>query len=568
MEMEEPMNRKLSVTLAIALLVSLVLATPASAEKSYYAERFDVQIDLQGDGSAIVTETVEFRFSGDPFTFAFREISAAETDGVTFLDASMDGVLMPQGTGAGQVEVEAGNPLKVTWHFPPTSDAARVFTVRYRAEGVIRKGDADTFIWRAVPEDHDYSISKSTIILTFPPRAALLEAPTLSRNFETASTDGRLILTSGGLSPDEDLILTAKFSPNSLTQSAPRWQARQQQSKAATGRALPFGFGAGILTLLLGGLGLFTYTRANARELTVSPVVSTPNPPSDLAPAIMGKLTNQYGSFMGVIFDLAQRGVLEVREEKGFWGTKKHVLVRAGDAPALKPFEQILLDALFKPGETEMNMSEIGTRLATKQKQFDDSLERELVQRGWLDLERKQKRGRLTVVGILMMFFSIVVGLVGLAAGGASVSSNPDWLIVFAALVGFAAGLFLLSIPVLIYAGTFSILTPAGEEQSTRWKGFAEYLKQVSKGREPAIRPDYFEKYLAYAAVFGLGTGWAKYFQKLGNVPLPVWFHAMAGSNGDFGAMVAVMSASDSAGASAGGAGGGGASGGGSSGAG
>lgn len=562
------MNRKLSVTLALVVLASLFFATPASAEKSYHAERFDVQIDLQEDGSAIVTETVEFRFSGDPFTFAFREISAAETDGVTFLDASMDGVPMPLGTEAGQVEVEAGNRLKVTWHFPPTSDAARVFTVRYRAEGVIRKGDGDTLIWRAIPEDHDYSISKSTIILTFPPKATLLGQPTLSWNHDSRWEGDRVILTASGLGPDEALILTAKFSANSLTQFAPQWQTRQERSKAATERALPFGFGAGILTLLLGGFGFIAYTRANAREVNVSPVVSTPSPPSDLSPAVMGKLTGQYNNFMGVIFDLAQRGVLEIREEEGFWGTKKHTLVRTGEVPALQPFERVLLDALFKTGETGINMSEVGTRLAAKSKQFDDLLEGELVQRGWLDLERKQKRGRLTVVGILMMFFAIVVGFMSLAAGGVSVSSNPDWLILFAALVGFAAALFLLSIPLLIYAGLFSILTPAGEEQSARWKGFAEYLKQVSKGREPAIRPDYFEKYLAYAAVFGLGAGWAKYFQKLGNVPLPVWFHAMAGSNGDFGAMVAVMSASDSAGASAGGAGGGGASGGGSSGAG
>jgi len=92
---------------------------------------------------------------------------------------------------------------------------------------------------------------------------------------------------------------------------------------------------------------------------------------------------------------------------------------------------------------------------------------------------------------------------------------------------------------------------------------------QVSKGKEPAIRPDYFERYLSYAAVFGLGKKWAEYFQTLGGVPLPIWFHATAGSNANFGAIVAVMSTSDSAGASAGGGGGGaGASGGGSSGAG
>jgi uncharacterized membrane protein len=141
--------------------------------------------------------------------------------------------------------------------------------------------------------------------------------------------------------------------------------------------------------------------------------------------------------------------------------------------------------------------------------------------------------------------------------------------VLLAGLAGVGLGLFILSVALLIYAGSFSVLTPAGEEQAARWKGFAEYLKQVSKGREPAIRPDTFERYLSYAAVFGLGASWAKYFQELGNVPLPVWFHGIRGSDPNFGAIVAVMAASDSSGAGGGGgAGGAGASGGGSSGAG
>ena len=152
------MTRKLSSIFILILSVSLIVATPAQAAKSYYAEYFDVQIDLQEGGSAIVTETVKFHFTGDPFTFAFREISARETDGLTFLEASMDGAPLPQGTQAGQVEVQAGDPLKVTWHFPPASDTAHVFVVRYRVDGVIRTGDGDTLIWRAIPEEHDYSI--------------------------------------------------------------------------------------------------------------------------------------------------------------------------------------------------------------------------------------------------------------------------------------------------------------------------------------------------------------------------------------------------------------------------
>jgi uncharacterized protein (TIGR04222 family) len=271
---------------------------------------------------------------------------------------------------------------------------------------------------------------------------------------------------------------------------------------------------------------------------------------------------------MGAIFDLAQRGVLEVREEKGTWGTKKHVLVRTDPSAPLKPFEQGLMDALFKPGEMQVDLNEAGSRLAAKSSLFDEPLEQELVQRGWLDLERKQQRTKLMSIALLALFLlvGLLIATLLLAPGW---NASTDLVVLFTALIGVGFGLFLLALVLLIYVGAFSILTPAGEEQAARWKGFADYLKQVSKGREPAIRPDYFERYLAYASVFGLGAAWAKYFEKLGNVSLPIWFRTQTGSNSNFGAFVVMMSASDSAGSGAGGgAGGAGASGGGSSGAG
>jgi uncharacterized protein (TIGR04222 family) len=270
---------------------------------------------------------------------------------------------------------------------------------------------------------------------------------------------------------------------------------------------------------------------------------------------------------MGAIFDLAARGVLEVEEEKSRWGMKNHVLVRKDSGVILKPFEQGLLSALYKPDQSHINMNEVGTRLAMKSKLFDEPLEQELIQRGWLDLERKQKRSMLSVSGLLVMVLSVLLFIFSVAGGGWIFAENPGWLPWVTVVAGISAAMFILSIPLLVYGATFSMLTPAGEEVSARWKGFGEYLKRVSKGSEPAVRPDYFEKYLSYAAVFSLGKNWAKYFQDLGGVPLPVWFHALDGSDGDFGAIIAIMAASDTAGVSAAG-GAGGASGGGSSGAG
>lgn len=553
--------------LFIVLLISLFVATPVLAEKSYYAERFDVLIEIQDNGSAIITETVEFRFEGEPFTFAFREISATETDGITFMDASMNGLPMPQGAGIDHVEVETGDPLKVTWHFDPTVDESHVFVLRYLVEGIIRSGDEDTLIWRAVPEDHDYSIEHSTITLTYPPQATLLEQPTLNWNFDSAFEDDRIILTASGIAEDEELILTAHFSPKSLIQTAPQWQIQNERSQAASSRAFPVGSTAGILALLVGVFGLFTYARANGRESTIPPVVSSATPPADVPPAIIGKLTGHAHGFMGAIFNLAQRGVLEINEEKGILASKKYVLTRKELTTSLHPHEQGLLDAIFKPGETQVDMSEVAGRLAWNNKLFDEPLEQELIQRGWLDPQRKSKRTTLLRSGVILMFAALTL-FIGSLIGINLLLSNLNLVTMFAALAGICAALFLLSIALLIYASTFSILTPTGEEQAARWKGFAEYLNQVGKGKEPAISPDYFERYLAYAALFGLGKKWAEYFQTFDGMPLPAWFHSTTGSNASFGAMSAMMSASDSSGASAGGGGGAGASGGGSSGAG
>ena len=63
----------------------------------------------------VITETVNFHFEGRPFTFAIPEISATETDGITFLDASTDGVVMQQGTQPGQVDGSSASFLELSY---------------------------------------------------------------------------------------------------------------------------------------------------------------------------------------------------------------------------------------------------------------------------------------------------------------------------------------------------------------------------------------------------------------------------------------------------------------------
>ncbi|MCS7247704.1 MAG: DUF2207 domain-containing protein [Anaerolineales bacterium] len=558
------MSRKIFAILLVSLLL-ILLVSVAQAGKSYYAERFNVQLDLQPDGDMIITETVVFRFEGGPFTYAFRHISAERTDGLTFLEASMDGIAMPQGTQAGQVEVQTGDPLKVTWHFSPTSNSMHTFVVRYRVTGVVSTGGADILRWYVIPPDHGYPISQSTIWLNVPPNVQPLKSPSLDRAFSVTATATGFELTTSGIGANEGVILTAEFPANSLVSAMPKWQVREQERRAALLNALPVGLLSGLATLLLGGLGIFAYVQAHRRELNLPPMNPLPTPPDDrLSPALVGKLMGQENyTALGALLDLAQRGVFRIREEKSRWGAK-YLLEWINQAEPLHPFEQGIFQLIFKPGESQADLGKVLLRLSSKRKRFEEPIEQELVRRGWLDPQRKRERTVLKVTGVIALVVGLVLCIVGIfvLVFFATIGQLVGWI--GAALAGFGGGVFLLSSLLIVYASYYSPLTPTGEEQKMHWKSFWTYLNRMIAGQEPAMRPDVFERYLAYAVIFGLGEAWARYFEKMSGVSLPSWFHSLSGA---FSSMGNFLSYTD-IGSSSGGGDGGGASGGGSSGAG
>ena len=348
------------------------------------------------------------------------------------------------------------------------------------------------------------------------------------------------------------MILTARFVAGTAAATPPQWQIQQQQAEAVGAAALPIGWLAATVTLVLGSAGLFMYTRAQRRESIAPADLPAHTPPGDVPPALVGELTQQWQGLMGTLFDLAQRGVLEIHEGLGQWGTKKFTLELKNSAAPMSAVEQGLLAALLKPGETTLDMSQIWPRLTSNSKLVTEPVEQEMVKRGWLDLERKRQRRNLGITDFLLFMIStgfLILGIIGLSAGALDVTAASLW----AACIGVAASGFILSFGLLVYAATFSPLTPEGEAEAARWKSFAKYLKQVSKDKSSAAPAADFERYLVWAVVFGLGSAWAKHYQRAGGAPWPAWFQAAPGSDGDFSAIIAVMMASDAAGASAGG---------------
>lgn len=555
------------------LIALLLCAMPlsAGAAKSYSAERFDVDWNLMEDGSLEVTETVVFRFQGGPFTYVYRELPTGYSDGIWGIEADLDGQPMPEGSQVGQVEIEWDSPIKVTWHFAPTSDSAHTFRLKYRVAGMIRsEANADLFWWNALPTEYEYTIESATVRLTYPSGVQPIGPPEVRRGAaQVAQEAGQVIWSARDIKPNTPLTVALPFPRQSLVAAPPDWQAREESAK----KAMP-GFLAGAGVLLLGGIGVLwaLWARGRRPETALGP---EPLPSSILpdrsAPAVAGTLAAAGtkpgpAQALGAIFSLAQRGVLVIEEspEKRWYRPHEFTIRLVDPAPRdLRPHERELLDILFatRSGRTgAVKLSEVGTRLTSKLSRFSQLLTEELRAGSLIDEERQATAKRFTVLGVVLLLMMIPLG--ALAVVLMSRAGGWPFLLVAAA--------FVLGIAAFILAGAYSPLSDEGARQAARWRGFEKYLKDVTRGREPAWDLRLFDEYLPYAATFGLAESWAKAFQKRGGAEIPAWFRTLAGAqDGGVAAFVAMTSAAHSAGASGtGGAGGGGAGGGGGSGAG
>jgi uncharacterized membrane protein len=184
----------------------------------------------------------------------------------------------------------------------------------------------------------------------------------------------------------------------------------------------------------------------------------------------------------------------------------------------------------------------------------------ELKQALWFSPERNHARNVMIFSGLLLLAVGVAAMIL---VGVMSEKLGPAPLVI-------GGSLMLLGVITAVSSTAISPLTDEAATLKAEWQQFADYLKQVTKGKAAVDSPNMFFKYLPYAAAFGLLPQWSRHFEKAGWTEVPPYFHALPGSNpaqsmAAFGAMSA---ASTSAGGAAAGAAGAGAAGGGASGAG
>lgn len=547
-------------------VLCLTVGVSYGQEKSYSADRFDIDLTVEDGGSVLVTETVVFDFVGGPFTFVFRELPTDLTDGISILEASVDGRVYPVGENPGQVEISTGNPMRITWHLEQTSNATRTVGLTYRADGVVRQTNgADELQWQLLPDEYEYTIGSSKTVVDYPMGTALMAAPVLlAGSAEISQSPDQVTFTTQNLQPNALLIFMMQFEEGSLISLPPNWQIAQQADavrQAEQQEQMPAWIAVAVALLGAGFVGLFVY-RGRHTAPSVKTELTVMVPPDKLAPGLAGALLSgatspQWMHAQGTLFSLAEQGVLiieELPEQK--WYRKHDFAVKLIDQVAnLKPHENGFLGMLFddKSGlTTSIKLSDMGKRISGNAwKKYEEPLKEEIEAAGFLSKSRLNHRKRLFVTGGLVLALGMIM-IIGTALASNLVGLGPLFLGGSITLVG-AAG--------LIAGASLVPLSDGGAAVATSWQQYKNYLKAVSKGKRAIDSPTMFDNHLPYVAAFGLLHSWARRFEKEGWTEVPDYFHVLPTTTGNeaMTAFVAMSVVANSSGGSAAGAGGAGA---------
>ena len=547
-------------TAAAALVVLALMAWPltASAQRpgDYAASRFDVALNVV-DGDLQVTENITFDFLSGTFKRVWREIPTARTDGIQILQALMDGRPVPVGDGPGHITVSGRNRVKVEWQFDPVGASTHTFELQYRAKGVVfREGDRDVVRWRVLPSQHKYRIAASRT--TVSASASPVDPPTLElRRVGTATqqaTDGGVSILAADVQDNGWIIAEVRYAAGTLISSLPGWQQRHDRATALAPRWV-----AAAVTLLVGGILLLAALRQgyprpsiNTEETTTTEIPE--RLPAALAAVLVAKGGNAGYQSVATLFDLADRGVLTVRELPRSLGVRSYELSQIPGAHDLEEHEREVLTIAFAGRTEDVSLSKARGRLARSARRFTAAVNRDLQARGYLDPARKAVRDRLLAGSVILL----IGGAIGSIAMATLIPRFEGWpfLLPFALCAAGIIG--------IIMAVSTTPLSDIGLVQASRWRGFKRYLKSmVDTKRDPSAA--FTPRWIVYGIAVGLAAQWARYLTAHPG-SAPGWFQAATRDEGAaFAAFVGGQAATSGGGA---GGSGGAAAGGGSSGAG
>lgn len=529
--------------LAITVLVALV-AVPAAASgyaqtRSFYWDRFDVDITVNRDGSFDVVETQTIVFVGGPFRFGFRGIDGRLTEGITDIAVADDEGEYTPGFGEEPrtfTVTQEGQETVVRWYFEPLADETRTFVIRYRVLGGLRYYETgDQLWWKAVYADRPYPVNASTVTVRVPAPAVIQKLDHYFTPAEIAQPDpqtARFVATER-IPPNQEFEVRVEFTPGVVAGAPAAWQATEDERVARLEAQAEYDrrwrplanllVGSFALMLfILAPVGLYLLWYLRGRDVPATFVAEyLPEPPSEMPPGLVGTLMDERADMediLATLIDLARRGYVRIEEQvkTGAFGLKStdfvYTLLKEPDE-SLREYERLLLKSLFGE-QKEQKLSDLKQKFYVHLPKIQEALYQEVAKAGLFERNPEQVRNRWSLYAVL-----VLIGAFFFSCGAIGILANySDW--VFLLPCGpafFVAGLMFL-------ARFMPRRTAAGAEAYARWRAFRTYLQKIEKYTDLARATELFERYLPYAIAFGLEKDYIRKWAQVPTAPPPPWY--------------------------------------------
>jgi len=526
-------HRIAAILFALMLLLGLNNAARAQ-EKRVDWNRVDVAIQVHDDGTFTVEETIQVTFTGDDFTYGYRNIPADYVDAIDEFQVWDEmGSYGEKAKGEARwfdVDKWAGQ-YTVTWHFPPISNITRTFHLRYRVHGGLRAyAGGDQLWWKAVFPDRKGPVASSTVTVTAPAAIDVYDAYFVPA--EMILLDERTVQFRATKPVPAGASFEVRVQwPHGVIPVTPApWQAAADAAAAEAEHrarwnsiiALGLIFGS-IGFFLLSMLGLFLLWYVRGRDAGVEPIAYLTKPPSGLPPALAGQLLDGVAKprhALATILDLAGRGMLEIEEMPKRRGVppnyRFHLLI---PFPAWLPrFEHLALRTFMGRSQTR-TLGDVQKSFPKHWKRMMEAQEEALVERGLFPHPPSQTIRRYNTIGNLLTILAVIFFCASffdvLPRRGLNQSLGL-WPIGSLMLTGF-----------IVYATARFMIprTPKGREEAARWRAFRRYLAELKLLEEAPPAAKHMNRYLPYAVAFGVEKSFLEAMEKTENAAwLPDWY--------------------------------------------
>jgi len=551
--------------LAVALVLAAALLSAAAAgARTLTFERWDDQIQVDADGSILVTESLTVRFTG-AWNGIYRTIPLEyHTDqGFDFhLNVDVDSVTDENFTALHFEQSHPQGRLKLKIFVPGATDTTRTILVKYHVANALRFfKDHDELYWNVTGNEHADAIEHAEATVVLPSGTAGVHAVVYTGLAGLRQSDASIEQR-----PNEvHFTVTRPLGPREGFTIVAGWDKGFVSEPGPLRRAWDFLFsnwplGIPIFALVFAVWFYF----AHGRDPELRPISVQYEPPQGLSPAGAGALIDDSADMRDItatIVDLAVRGYLSIEETKsggvlGIGQSKDYVFHRrkpAEEWKGLRPHELLLMQALFGGSQPLQGLQALSSLLggaqlgqAGRMGQITQALT-QLAQSQTADAEsvslsQLHNKFYTHLPSLRESIFAELLGrhyyrtrpdsmharyVAGAVASGLGIFWTGTVIARHSGMqtLPFVIAAVLTALIVFVYGRAVHARTLEGTRGLEGVLGFKEFLARVESNRYNLVKltPDMFEKFLPFAMALGCESHWAKAFDGIYTQP-PQWY--------------------------------------------